>query len=138
MAENPQDLEPEVDFEENDYEPVQNEEVDNTAPIDPRFRPVEVIPDFNPANYPPGAVPKVIFVTRFNWTTTTERSIRELMESFGPLVSVHLKQKSAFIEFVNAEDAHMAKHTLHCRAGLGSDSLIVDFKQSNKVYTLNF
>lgn len=130
MSENPQDQDPEVDFEENDIEP--QGEVDETEPIDPRFRPAENMPEFNLAALPTGTIPQVIFITRFKWATTTEKKVRELLEPFGPLKSVHMKPKSAFVEFINVEDAHKAKHTLHCRPGLESDSLIVDFKQDNR------
>lgn len=133
MGDDPQDRDPEVDFEENDVEPPPVEqEVDETAPVDPRFRPAEKIPDFDLSTLPPGTIPQVIFITRFKWATTTEKKVRELLEPFGPLKSVHMKPKSAFIEFVNMEDAHRAKHSLHCRPGLESDSLIVDFKQDHR------
>jgi hypothetical protein len=130
MSENPQDQDPEVDFEENDIEP--QEEVDETDPIDPKFRPVENIPEFSLSALPAGTIPQVLFITRFKLAKTTEKNIRELVEPFGSLKSVHIKPKSVFVEFFNVEDAHKAKHSLHCRPGLGSDSLIVDFKQDNR------
>lgn len=73
--------------------------------------------------------PNILFIARFKWGETTEAQIRELFEPFGTIVSVSLKQKVAFIEFEKEEDAANAKTTLHYNAGLGSDSLIVDFKK---------
>jgi hypothetical protein len=74
-------------------------------------------------------LPNVLFIARFKWGETTEASIREFFEPYGTITAVDLKQKVAFITFEKDEDAANAKTTLHYTPGLGSDSLIVDFKK---------
>lgn len=118
-----------VDFEENGVDEVPASETQDETPNG--YQAEVVIPEFDPNNITPGIIPQVLFVTRFKWSTTNEASVREIMEPFGPLKSVHMKPKACFVEFDDAAHAHVAKHTLHCRAGLGTDSLIVDFKQNN-------
>lgn len=71
----------------------------------------------------------VLFVSRYRYSNTTENHIREAFEQFGPIKDIFVKTNFSFVEFVNPEDAHKAKHSMHHHPGLGSDSLIVDFKK---------
>lgn len=74
----------------------------------------------------------VLFVSRYRYAGTTENHIREAFEQFGPVKDVALKTNFSFVEFVNLEDAQKAKHNMHRHPGLGSESLIVDFKKDGQ------
>lgn len=70
----------------------------------------------------------MLFVSRFRRDTTV-RDIEDLMHPFGPTTAVTIRDNIAFVDFVSAEDAAKAKEACHYHPGLGSDSLIVDFKK---------
>lgn len=123
-----------VDYDENDLNLHNNQVSEHIYPGDDNSNQAD-----RPLHEPRGTIsaaggtvaifPNVLFIARFKWGETTETQIRELFEPFGNILSVSLKQKVAFIEFEKAEDAANAKSTLHYKSGLGSDSLIVDFKK---------
>jgi hypothetical protein len=75
-----------------------------------------------------GIVPNVLFISRFRRDTTV-RDIEELMKPYGATADITIRDTIAFVDFLNAEDAAKAKHACHYSPGLGSDSLIVDFKK---------
>lgn len=75
-----------------------------------------------------GIVPNVLFISRFRRETTV-RDIEELMKPYGATADITIRDNIAFVDFLNAEDAAKAKHACHYHPGLGSDSLIVDFKK---------
>lgn len=85
-----------------------------------------------PDKLPEGIIAHVLFVSRFHFASTTAKHVRELMEPFGKLKDVVMKSTLAFVDFEKDEDAIKAKYSLHRRPGLGSDSLIVDFKKLNR------
>ena len=68
-----------------------------------------------------------------------ESDIRSYFSSFGPIIEVQMKvdlnrnDPFAFVIFESVEDAAAARNALHRTPGLGSNSLIVDFKRSNAV-----
>jgi RNA recognition motif-containing protein len=78
-------------------------------------------------------VPNVLFVSRFRFGSTTEPEIKRHFEKYGSIKSVSLRHKVAYVEYENDDDAKQAKQDAHYKPGLGSDSLIVDFKKENKV-----
>jgi hypothetical protein len=83
-----------------------------------------VIPD----TLPEGRVVTILYVSRFHYASTTEPMVREFFEKFGPLKTIAMKPTAAFVEFEKSEDSIKAKYNSHRRPGLGSDSLIVDFR----------
>lgn len=78
-----------------------------------------------------GAPTNVLFISRFT-RTTSEKDIEDLLKPFGPIENVVIRDKIAFVGFVNVKDAELAKQTCHYKPGLGSDSLIVDFKKDRE------
>jgi hypothetical protein len=78
-------------------------------------------------------VPNVLFISRFRLGSTNEKDVKDLFERFGSLLSINLRHKVVYVEYENDEDAKKAKFETHNNPGLGSDSLIVDFKKENKV-----
>ncbi len=89
-----------------------------------------------------GFIPNVLFISRFA-PNTDKYEIEDFMGKFGPTTEVVIKGSIAFAEYERAEDATVAKETLHLQPGLGSDKLVVDFKRDeyrpamNKVPTQN-
>lgn len=76
-------------------------------------------------------IPNMLFVSRFKHGSTTKEHVQELFAPYGPIKNIIVREKLAFVEYVAPEDAAKAKHAIHYGAGLGSDSLIVDFKKAN-------
>jgi hypothetical protein len=77
-------------------------------------------------------IPNVLFITRFNPNHVSQGDIEQHFHSYGNLKNIVINDKVAFVEFETEEQAHAAKHGTHYQPGLGSDSLIVDFKKDNK------
>lgn len=78
-------------------------------------------------------IPQMLFVSRFRHGSTTKEQVQDYFAPYGPIKKIIVHEKIAFVEYVNPEDAAKAKHATHYAAGLGSDSLIVDFKKANPV-----
>jgi len=75
-----------------------------------------------------GIIPNVLFISRFA-RGTTKQDVEDIMSRFGPTSDITVRDTIAFVDFVNEEDAKRAKNELHYHPGLGSDSLIVDYKK---------
>jgi hypothetical protein len=76
-----------------------------------------------------GIVENVLFLSRFR-PDISKAEIREVMSKFGQTLDINILGNIAFVDFVNAEDALVAKQNLHHQPGLGAESLIVDFKKA--------
>jgi RNA recognition motif-containing protein len=75
-----------------------------------------------------GLIPNVLFVSRFPRSIRRE-DVEAHMTQFGTISDVTVRGEIAFVDFVDAADAMKAKIATHRHPGLGSDSLICDFKK---------
>jgi len=75
-----------------------------------------------------GIIPNVLFVSRFGRGLSKDDFL-ELFNKFGETSDITVRDNIAFVDFRNPEDAKAAKEALHRKAGLRSDSLVVDFKK---------
>jgi RNA recognition motif-containing protein len=72
-----------------------------------------------------------LFVSRFRPPADNEAAVREVFEKFGTVTNVVILGKTAYVQFENAEQATVAKNSMHRHEGLNSNSLIVDFKKGS-------
>lgn len=70
----------------------------------------------------------VLFVSRFARGTTI-KDIEDMMKPFGVTTEIAIRDNIAFVDFATPDEAAKAKEACHRHPGLGSDSLIVDFKK---------
>lgn len=73
--------------------------------------------------------PNILFIYGHRYNTVSSKQIREHFEPFGKIREISCRSQLAFVEFENAEDAQRAKDELHRKPGLGSPTIIVDFKK---------
>jgi hypothetical protein len=120
------------DYQNSEFQ--QAEQQRTSSANDDTTKPKTLMPDAN------GDIinPNVLFISRFRFGTTTEADIKKHFDKYGPIKSVVLRHKVAYVEYENEEDAKRAKHDAHHQPGLGSDSVIVDFKKENKVKVFSF
>lgn len=128
-----------MSYEQGQSEEYQQVDYEETGIDVPAEELGEVANDNNETNTT-GFISNILFISRFRYSSTSESDIRKLLETFGKVTNIIRKEKLAFVEFESAEDAAKAKQALHYHPGLGSDSLIVDFKKDsgdNDVSNLN-
>eukprot|EP01038_Epipyxis_sp_PR26KG_P012107 gene12107-16204_t len=77
-----------------------------------------------------GLDPNILFISRFAHNIY-KPEVANLFGKYGKILNIVLRGKIAFVEFDSAEDAYKAKNGLHLAPGLGSDSLIVDYKKES-------
>lgn len=73
--------------------------------------------------------PTILFIYGHRYNVVTSKQIREHFEPFGKIRDVSCRSNLAFVEFEKAEDAARAKAELHRKPGLGSPTIIVDYKK---------
>lgn len=73
--------------------------------------------------------PNILFIYGHKYNSVSAREIRKHFEPFGKVRDVSCRSNLAFVEFENAEDAARAKAELHRQPGLGSPTIIVDYKK---------
>lgn len=75
----------------------------------------------------------ILFVSKYP-ESIEEEDLRKLFSPFGEILSITIRMSGiSFVEFKETSCAVNAKYSCHLKPGLGSRSLIVDFKKTDSV-----
>jgi len=127
-----EDREAEIDYEEvemnaplpDEYYP---ENPDGNAGTNGEIVRGEAPKSSEESDYP--IFPNILFIYGHKYHSVSASQIREHFEPFGKVLDVSCRSNLAFVKFERAEDAARAKSELHRRPGLGSPTIIVDYKK---------